>query len=301
MGWAMAAAMISGVAVFANSLAVRGIDPIVHTTIKNAFVGLLVVGLVMLSRERKVVGKLNRGQWLKLVGIAVIGGSLAFALFFTGLKQIGATEGQMLNKTLVVWVALLAVPFLKEKLTVKMAAGIVLIYASSLIGGGWKSTEMMMGHGFVLAATGLWAVETILVKKTLTDVPVNIAVGARMGLGSLILWGWLIVTDKVPLVAKLSWTQWGLLLMVGLILFGYVMSWYRALKDAPATVVSSILVGAVVITTLLEAVFGTKSLTGTAVIQAGMILTGIYLAATACIDLKALGERATTFWKPKIS
>ena len=98
--WAVGATLISGVAVFVNGLVVKGIDPLVHTTIKNAMVGLMILGVVMLTRNRQAVGKLGRKQWLKLVGIAVIGGSLAFALFFTGLKQIGATEGQILNKTM---------------------------------------------------------------------------------------------------------------------------------------------------------------------------------------------------------
>ena len=150
MGWALAAAVISGVAVFVNGLVVKGIDPLVHTTIKNAMVGLMILGVVMLTRNRQAVGKLGRKQWLKLVGIAVIGGSLAFALFFTGLKQIGATEGQILNKTMVIWVALMAAPLLGEKLSKRTILGILLIYASSLVGGSWKSSSLLTGHLMVI-------------------------------------------------------------------------------------------------------------------------------------------------------
>jgi uncharacterized membrane protein len=45
--WALATMLISGLAVFANGQLVRGMDPIVHTTIKNLLVGLMVLALLM--------------------------------------------------------------------------------------------------------------------------------------------------------------------------------------------------------------------------------------------------------------
>lgn len=272
--WAVVTAMISGVSVFVNSLVVKGIDPLLHTTIKNAFVGLLLVGIIMLSHERQAVRRLTRQQWVKLLAIALIGGSLSFALFFSGLKLIGASEGQIVNKTLVIWVMLLAIPLLKEKVTKTMILGVIMVYLSSVLGGGWKSSEILVGHIYVLAATFLWAIETIIVKKALTDIPVTIAAGARMGIGSLILLGLLFVSGKAPLAAKLSPQQWGLLLMVGAILFSYVMSWYRALKYAPAVLVSSIMAGAVIITTLLNTLFVTHEYSGVDLAQALFIIVG---------------------------
>lgn len=282
LAWAITAAAISGVAVFVNSLVVKGIDPLVHTTIKNAMVGLMVVGVIMLSKDKQAIRQLNKYQWRNLLLIALIGGSVAFALFFTGLKQIGATEGQILNKTMVIWVALMAVPLLGEKLSKKVILGILLIYASSLVGGSWKSASLLTGHLMVLASTWLWAAESILVKKTVREVPVNIAVGARMGIGSLILIIMLYLTDKVPLVAKLSPTQWGLLLIVAAIMFGYVMSWYQALSDLPATLVASILTGAVIVTNTLNSLLLTKTYNLENMIQAALIIAGagiVYLAA----------------------
>lgn len=280
--WAVSAACISGAAVFLNGLVVKGIDPMIHTTIKNTVVGLMVVGTIMLTKDRTALKQISPKNWAKLFTIAVIGGSLAFALFFSGLKLVGAAEGQMLNKTMVVWVALLALPLLKEKVTGRMVLGIGLIYMSSLVGGSWKSTSLTAGHLMVLAATILWAFESILVKLTLKEVSVNLVVGARMAIGSLILWIMLALTGKIPLINKLSVTQWGLLMLVGLVLFGYVMSWYRALKYLPATLVASVLTGAVVVTNILNSLFITKSFNAQNMIQALLIISGaifVYLAA----------------------
>ena len=122
--WAVVTALISGVAVFANGLVVKGIDPLVHTTVKNAMVGLMIVGVLIATAEWKRLRGLDRKQWLKLMAIAVVGGSVSFALFFTGLKMIGGAQGAMIHKTLIVWVALLAVPLLGEKVSAKMAVAI---------------------------------------------------------------------------------------------------------------------------------------------------------------------------------
>ena len=58
----------------------------------------------------------TRRQWLGVVAVACIGGSVPFVLFFEGLARADATQAAFIHKTLVVWVALLAVPLLRERL-----------------------------------------------------------------------------------------------------------------------------------------------------------------------------------------
>jgi len=48
--------------------------------------------------------------------IAIVGGSLPFLLFFTGLSLASAPSAAFIHKTLFIWVAFLAVPFLGERL-----------------------------------------------------------------------------------------------------------------------------------------------------------------------------------------
>ena len=48
--------------------------------------------------------------------IGVIGGSVPFILFFNGLAMASAPSAAFIHKTLFVWVVLLAVPFLGERL-----------------------------------------------------------------------------------------------------------------------------------------------------------------------------------------
>jgi drug/metabolite transporter (DMT)-like permease len=282
--WATLTMVISGFSVFFNSLVVKGIDPLVHTTVKNSMVGMMILFLLVITGEGKKMRQLKGKDRLKLMLIGIVGGSVAFYLFFAGLKMIGGVQGSMIHKTLIFWVAIAAVPLLGEKMSMKMTVGVLLLYFSNLAVGFEGFSNIGRGHLMVLAATVLWASENLIAKNTLKEVPANIVVAARMGFGSLILIGMLFVSGKAPLVMELTGKQWSLLFGMALLLLFYVMTWYRALKLAPATFVASVLVGATVITSLLDAAFVSHTLGTPQLGQAVLILAGIWLVLMAMMD-----------------
>jgi drug/metabolite transporter (DMT)-like permease len=59
---------------------------------------------------------LTPAQWLAWIGLGVIGGGVPFLLFFQGLSTASAASASLVQKSLFLWVALLAVPLLKERL-----------------------------------------------------------------------------------------------------------------------------------------------------------------------------------------
>src|SRR3954449_6135209 len=106
------------------------------TTLKNgtAVLALFAIALPLL-RSRGGSFKVTRRDfgWLTLIGI--VGGSVPFLLFFTGLSLATAPTAAVIQKTLFVWVALLAVPFLGERLgLVQIGALGVLLANHGLIG-----------------------------------------------------------------------------------------------------------------------------------------------------------------------
>lgn len=245
--FALLATLVSGVSVYINKFALTAFSsPLNFTATKNFAVGLLIVGVLIISKKWSLIKTLTRGEIGKLVAIGIIGGSLPFYLFFTGLAQTSAVNAAILQKILVLWVAILAIPFLKEKLTLVQGVGILLLfYANTFIGGMGKIT-FGQGEIMILAATVLWAIETVIAKKALKTVDVDLVTGARMGLGAIIL---LFFGGLQPLTfPQLSWIA-----VTAVFLLAYVSFWYRALKFAPATVVTGILVAATLITNFLAA------------------------------------------------
>lgn len=260
-GWgirlAVATAVISGVSVWLNGFAVKQVpDPAVYTTLKNLIAALILIGGASLMGGVSEARTLSPRQWRRLLIVGLIGGSIPFLLFFTGLAQVTAPGAAFIQKTLFIWVALLAVPFLGEKLGgLQIGALAVLVLGQFLLappkldGAGWGSGETM-----IAAATALWAVEVVIVKKLLTGISPAVVGAARLGLGIVFLFGYLAITGGLSGIAALSSEGWMWVLITGVFLAGYVGTWFAALRRAPASAVASVLVVGAVITAALQAI-----------------------------------------------
>lgn len=274
---ALITAGFSGAAVFLNSLTVKAVgDALVFTTIKNLGVALILVGI--LSRSRINWGEV-KNQWRRLVLIGIIGGSLPFYLFFQGLRLTNPATGALIHKTLIFWVALWAVPVLKEKISAKQWLALGLIFGSNLVIGGLPQIKWGTGEWMILAATVFWSIENIIAKITLKRLAAEVVVGARMILGSLILLVAVGFSGKLNLIFKLNPAQWLMTLVSIGLLTGYVMSWYRALKLAPITLVATVLTLATIITNILSSIFITHILSIEVFYQSVLLVIFIWFFA----------------------
>lgn len=285
VGLAFGAALISGFAIFINGFAVKQLpDAAVYTTLKNAVAALILVGLAAMTVRSAEVRA--RGSWLRLIVIAIVGGSVPFLLFFGGLAQATAPSAAFIQKTLFIWVAIFAVPFLGERLGLaQLAALAVLLGGQYLVvqpsGVAWGSGETM-----IAAATLLWAVEAILAKRLLATVPPQIVGAGRLGIGLVVLVGYLLVTGRAGTIAALSSTQWLWVFATGLILSAYVATWFAALRRAPASLVTAVLVVGAPITAILQALQkgalpGTTILAGQLLIVVAAIVLAVYAVRTS--------------------
>jgi len=278
---ALGTAAISGLSVYVNAFGVKLVpDPVVYTTLKNAVAALLLVSFALAAGGASELRQLDGRRRSGLVVIAVIGGSIPFILFFSGLAAATAPTAAFIHKTLFVWVALLAVPFLGERLGwLQVAALATLLLGQVLVappsGMGWGAGETM-----IAAATLLWAAEVIIAKRLLPAVSPSLLAASRLGLGLVGLVGFLAVTGRLGGLLAVPADAWVWVVATGGLLAGYVATWYRALRHARATTVTSVLVAAAVVTGVLSA------LTGGSVPPATVVLG--YLAMVAAVGLVAV-------------
>jgi drug/metabolite transporter (DMT)-like permease len=255
---AFVTACISGVSIWLNARAVKHFsDATVYTTAKNAVAGVLLLVLVLTlgSSGRASLPSIARRRWPALLAVAVIGGSIPFVLFFEGLKRSEATQAAFIQKTLVVWVALLAVPLLRERFRWPHALAIVfLMGGQAWLAGKLGTVAFGQGEAMILGATLLWSVEIVFVKHLLDSVPPRVMAAARMALGTVLLLCWLALTGKLDDLAALSALQWRWALLTGLLLTGYVATWFAALARAQAIDVTAVLVFGAVVTAILSGV-----------------------------------------------
>ena len=284
--FALATAFVSGISNFINKIAVTSVkDPIVFTTLKNSIAAVFLVGFLAAIKKWPEIKSLTKKQWLKLILIGTVGGAVPFALFFTGLSKTSAINAALIHKTLFLWVFILAIPFLKEKISRWQWVGVGTIFAANLFIGGFTGFKYNTGELMILGATLFWAAENIIAKKALSDMSSSVVAAARMSIGSAILIAFLYLRGGTVLPG-LNSTQWGWTLLTSLLLFGYVSFWYKALKTAPATYVATLLVPATLVTNVLSALFIThsfaaKDLASSALFALGTVLVVLFAKNSA--------------------
>ncbi len=258
--FALATAIVSGFSIYINKFAVMEMkDPFVFTTVKNLAVALMLLALVILPKALPELRRLSGKQWLTLGVIGCVGGSIPFLLFFYGLSQATSAGAAFIQKSLFIWVAILAVFFLGERPGKFHIAALVTLVGGNILLLGWPSSWLFSGGELmILIATMLWAVEAIIAKRVMGQVSSNVAAFGRMFFGAIVMLIYLAFTGKLDVIASLGGQQLGWIAVTSLFLFGYVSCYYAGLKHAPASIVASILVVGSVITSLLYAILDAK-------------------------------------------
>lgn len=284
---ALSTALISGFSNFIAKIAVTTVkNPVVFTTLKNAIVGAAIIGIILLTRSYKELFSLSKKSWIQMIVIGVIGGSIPFVLFFTGLSQTTALSASFLHKTLFIWVALLAYFFTKERFSLVQGIAFFLLILGTAVLGGKGQMHFGKPELMILGATFLWAIENIIAKHTLRQVSSTLLAGSRMVFGSVLLIAYLFIQGKQSLLVSLQPTQWLWTLLPSVLLLGYVLTWYAALKRAPVTLVTSLLVPATLITTLLTGIFITKTISSQDIISGICVLSAVALLSFVALRKK---------------
>jgi len=250
-------AVVSGFAIFLNGYGVAawsdaGVGATAYTTAKNLVAAIVLAAIAFASIRRRGRGMpIGQHRWRLLV-IGIIGGAIPFVLFFEGLARVSSLHGAFIHKTLVVWVALIAVPVLGERLS-----GLHLVAIALLVGGeaavtGVDGIRFGAGELMILAATLCWAVEVVVAKVALREIPAPIVGAARMGIGAVVLAGWTIASGGLTGLTALPAAAWGWVALTGAVLSAYVATWYLALSRAPAVDVTAVLVLGALVTAALR-------------------------------------------------
>jgi len=245
-------AIISGFAIFISKFGVSIINPYIFTGLKNVAVAILVCCLLLLMKDWRLLKGLSKKYWALLFLIGLVGGSIPFLLFFKGLSLTTGAQGAFIHKTIFIYVAVLAIIFLKEKINKKFLFGALLL----LLGNAFllKFIPHSLGKGdlLILLATLFWAIENIISKYTLKKLPSRIVIWGRMFFGSIFILIFLGFTGQLNLIMSLSIVQVSWVMITAVILLGYVMTWYTGLKYIPVSLAAPILLLGSPITTLLS-------------------------------------------------
>ncbi len=281
---ALAAAIVSGISIPANKLFVVNLDPAVFTAVRALIIG--TVFLFLSLRFSNGSKKMFSVPWKYLAAIAVIGGAFAFLIFFTGLKLTTAGSAAFLHKTLPLYVAVLAFVFLKEKLSKKYLAAMLLMFSGTAaiyyksISPAYLWSNPQLGDMLVITAAVLWAAENVIARKAMTNGETNWIVSfARMFFGGLILLGVVMLTGQAGSLFALSPQQAINIGVSTILLFLYTLFFYRSLKLINASKAASILLLAPVVSLLIGVMLLGEPAPLIQLAGSALILAGAYFMA----------------------
>ncbi len=267
--------LISGVSIFVNAFGVQNIQPYIFTGLKNIIVALLLFSFILIVKEFQAIKKLSSSEWIKLILVGLIGGSIPFLLFFQGLKITTAASGAFVHKTMIIWVIFLAMIFLKEKINFRLITGALIILVGSFLLLRLTNFGFNQGTILILIATLLWAGELILSKHLLKNLSGNTVAFGRMFFGSIFIVGFLTISGNLGLVLSLPAASWQWILLTSLLLLGYVYTFYNGLKQVKVSTAVAVLSLGSVITTMLNLVFLDRYLVFSQVIGLVLIIFGV--------------------------
>lgn len=291
---ALATAVISGFSIFINSYAAKEFHSAsTFSSMKNTVVGAALL-LLFLPRGGAQLRRLKPRHGVALLALGVVGGSVPFILFFEGLSRTGSANAAFIQKTLFVWVGILAIPLLRERLGRAQVGAIALLVVAQWMIGAPKSLRPDTGLTMVFFATLLWAVEVIVARRVLPEIGAQLGATARMSIGAMLLLGYLAYKGDISDFGSLSALQWYWLLATAAILLAYVTTWYAAMERAPATAVTCVLAVGAPITAALNAIAGKGAPTGDQLIGFGLVAAAAALIVWLPVAMPATSRRPAT-------
>jgi drug/metabolite transporter (DMT)-like permease len=251
---AILTAVISGISIPLNKVFVVDMEPAVFTAVRALIIGLIFFAFAgwHSKRSRKPLTKV---PWKYLIAIGIIGGGLAYLMYFSGLSLTTSSRAAFLHKTLPVYTTVLAFIFLRERVSRRQSFGLLAMLAGTFllvygqIDPSQFWTNPQLGDMLVLAATMFWGVENVLAKYALIKDESNLVVSfSRMLIGSLFLFAAVLALGKTGALLSMNPAQAVNVLVSTGLLSGYVLCYYWSLKLINVSKASTILLLAPVIT-----------------------------------------------------
>lgn len=243
----------------------------------SAFAFVFMLAVLFANGAYKKLKTYSVKQYLQMAGLGFLGLFLYSALYYYALGWLTAGEACILNYLWPMMLVLFSCLILKEKLTVKKAAALIMSFAGVVLlsfGNGAGAGNRALGIALCVAAAACYGLYCVLNKKTDFDQTVLMTViwltvtVCAFALGP--------ITETWVKVQGLSWLG---LIWIGVFVNAVAyLTWGLSLKYAKSTALIANLAYIVpVLSLILSAAVLKEPVTWQAVLALGLIVGGILL------------------------
>jgi len=239
--------------------------------------------LIIIMLSKKMSFKVERKDLMPII-IAALVVSLHFFIQVTGIKYTSATNSGWIIAVSPLALLLLAVVFLKEKLTYKVLIGVgiatvgilCLVSKGHLFSFDWLGST---GDWLVLASAFTWSVYTVLIRNSSRKYNSLLITFWVIALASIIMIGWMSLTSDMSKFLYLPLEPIIAVLFLGIVCLGISFwIWQEGVSQMGAGKAGIYLYFIPLFTTILAVPYLDEKLSLFTVLGGGLVLIGVYIA-----------------------
>ncbi len=258
----------------AIKVAVEEVNPIMLAFLRFAIASPIMLAILFLLKKDAGI---KRKDMPKILIASLTGVTLLYALQFYGVKYSSAAHGGVLVNANVLFIVILSVAFLNERLNFEKIAGISIGFTGVfLIVSPSFSFSFNVGDILILLSALSWAVYSIVGKKLLREYDAITITTYAFIMGTMFFIPFLHFSIKISL------KSWACILYLSILcsVFGYIV-WYKALEKMDASKVAIYLNLIPLFSIILAFFILNEKITSSIIIGAILIMIGIYLTEKA--------------------
>ena len=270
--------VVAGAFPFAK-IGLNQFNPFVYAFYRFCISSLIYIPILLRLRKNGSIEKMDN---LKIFFIGLLLIPLNQVVFLIGQSLTSAGHASLMFAATPVFVYLLAVPFLGEKLKIFRIVGILIAIAGVYIvvsgGGSQFGFDFLLGDLLVLVAVAAWAGATVLGKPLALKYGAFRVMGLALVYGSVVYFPYGLYRAINADYSGITITGWMSIAYMAVIIsvFAYVL-WYWVLKYLEASRVAIMQNIQPIIASLLAAFFLGEAITSIFIIGGVIIIGGVVL------------------------
>lgn len=277
--------ILLGQVVFASTplfikIALNDFDPFTLGLVRFG-ISIILLNLFLLIRGKRIIPDKREWLWILFLGLLAI--PFNQGLLFYGLQFTTPAHSALIYGMTPMLVSIIAIPILKERLSILKTLGIMVAFGGLLIvlGDGNITLEPEFVKGDIIIFIGMigWALYTVLGKKLVKRLGPIMAITYTMTFGTILfvpIGAYNTATFDFLAPSSMSWIA---LLYIAVITSAIAYPiWFWALKYMQASKLSVFIYTQPILATILSYIFLSEELTTNFILGGITVLVGVIIA-----------------------